>query len=64
MRTEQGWDCLTCGWTTKYKTRLYEHVESKHVSTAGYNCPHCQQFCSSINALKTHKSRAHKNIIK
>jgi len=25
------WQCVACGWETKYKTRLYEHVEAKHM---------------------------------
>ena len=55
------WQCLACGWETKFRSRLWEHVEAKHVQTNGYFCPICEKFCPSINALKLHKSRNHKN---
>ena len=54
------WQCLSCLWTTKYKTRLWEHVEAKHVTSHGYNCPFCSKFCSSKNAWHQHKSKFHK----
>jgi len=57
------WQCLTCGWETKFKTRLFEHVEATHVHTNGYTCPYCDKFCPSKNSLKVHKSRNHKNEI-
>jgi len=46
------WQCLACGWEAKIKTRLYEHVEAKHVETNGYSCPICGKFCPSQKALK------------
>ena len=54
------WQCLSCMWTTKYKTRLWEHVEAKHVTSNGYSCPFCSKFCSSKNAWHQHKSKFHK----
>ena len=30
------WQCKDCLWETKYKTRLWEHVEAKHVQSSGY----------------------------
>ena len=56
------WQCLVCGWETKFKSRLWEHVEAKHVNTSGYLCPLCDKFCPSFNALKLHKSRNHKSV--
>jgi len=55
------WQCLTCGWEAKIKTRLYEHVEAKHVETNGYSCPICGKFCSSQKGLKNHKFKYHRN---
>ena len=55
------WRCLTCGWETKLRARVWEHVEAKHVETNGYACPLCGKFCSSKNALKLHKSKYHRN---
>jgi len=55
------WQCLTCGWEAKIKTRLFEHVEAKHVETNGYSCPICGKFCSSQKGLKNHKFKYHRN---
>ena len=61
VKTGGVWQCDSCGWETKFKTRLSEHVEAKHMQTSGYNCPLCAKFCSTKNALKIHKTRNHKN---
>jgi len=55
------WQCLACLWETNHKTRMYEHVEAKHVQTNGYSCPLCDKFCPSKNSLKFHKSKYHRN---
>lgn len=54
------WQCRDCLWTTKYKTRLWEHVEAIHVQSHGYNCPFCAKFCPSKKAWINHKSKFHK----
>ena len=54
------WQCQDCLWTTRYKTRLWEHIEAKHVKSGGYSCPLCNKFCPSKNAWHLHKSRYHK----
>ena len=54
------WQCLTCGWETHARARLWEHVEATHVVTSGYSCELCHKICPSKNAYKTHKSRYHK----
>ena len=58
---DQGviWKCLACEYQTKFKPVLYEHVESKHIDSVGYNCPHCVKFCRTRNALRSHISRQH-----
>ena len=53
------WQCIPCGWQTKYKTRLYEHVEAKHIGTNGHSCPICGKFCASLKGLKLHKLKYH-----
>ena len=62
VRTEAGWQCLTCSWQTKYKARCWEHVEAVHVPSSGYSCQYCAKFCSTKNALKIHKTRYHRNL--
>jgi len=60
-RVETGWKCQPCGWETKNKSRMYEHVEAKHVTTGGYNCPICGKFCPSQKSLKNHKFTNHRD---
>jgi len=54
------WQCRDCLWTTKYRTRLWEHVESKHLvgQCFIYSCPVCGKTFKSKNAFQTHKSRS------
>jgi len=52
--------CYECGYSSKYKTTCQDHIESRHISTAGYTCPYCQKFCPTRNALKSHISKNHK----
>ena len=60
-RSDTGrWQCLSCGWETDVRARLWEHVEAAHLVTTGYSCELCAKFCSSKNAYKIHKSRYHK----
>jgi len=55
-----AWQCITCLWETNHKTRMYEHVEAKHVQTNGYSCPFCDKICQSRNALKCHRYKYHR----
>ena len=60
VREEGVWKCLDCSWQTQYKTRLFEHVEAKHVETDGYFCKLCDKHLPSIISWKQHKSKFHK----
>jgi len=62
QKCEGYWQCVACGWQTKFKTRLYEHVEAKHVETNGYSCHVCQKFCPTQKALKMHRSKYHRHV--
>ena len=60
--TEEGgslWRCQVCDYVTKQKGALFEHVESKHTLSDGYNCHVCGKFCPTRNALRSHVSRQH-----
>jgi len=35
QKSDGSWMCLTCGWKTKIRARLWEHVESNHVQSSG-----------------------------
>lgn len=54
------WQCLDCLWTTKNRTRLWEHIEAKHVQSPGYTCQLCYKFCPSKRGLINHKARNHR----
>ena len=60
LKSGDSWQCQICLWTTKYRTRLWEHVESKHLGGQGfvYSCPYCCKHFKSKNAFQTHKSRS------
>ena len=58
---EGGWRCQTCGHISRTQQDIYRHVEAKHVSTGGFSCPFCGQFCPSLNSLRNHKHRHHRN---
>jgi len=59
--TENGvvWRCADCGHQTKFRTSLFEHVESKHVESSGYVCQYCFKHCRTRNALRSHINRQH-----
>ena len=59
--TENGvvWRCADCGHQTKFRTSLFEHVESKHVESSGYICQYCLKHCRTRNALRSHINRQH-----
>jgi len=60
QRDETGlYHCLQCGYSSSMRRTIFEHVESKHMLGAGYNCQVCHKFCKSRNALRTHKARYH-----
>ena len=58
------WKCSDCSMETKYKTRLYEHVEAKHVETGGYECQTCGQFLPNLKSLNNHNFTSHRNPLK
>ena len=63
MEQREGvWGCLECNWESKYKSRVFDHVEAKHIETGGYSCTICGKFCPSYSSLKMHKSRYHREL--
>ena len=61
ISTRGGWNCLSCGHNSRTQQDMYRHVEAKHVSTGGFNCPFCGHYCPSLNSLRNHKHRHHRN---
>ena len=59
-KTADGWICNECNFVSKYKDRVWEHVESKHMNFGGYNCQICFKFCPTASSLRNHNDRHHK----
>ena len=53
------WRCSDCSYSTQYQTNLRGHIETHHVTSAGYLCPTCSKYCLTKNALRIHKRRYH-----
>ena len=54
MEQREGvWGCLECNWESKYKSRVFDHVEAKHIETAGYSCTMCGKFCPIYHHIGT-----------
>merc|ERR1712183_368400 len=45
------WQCTVCDHTSQHTTNMKNHIEVKHVGTAGYYCQQCHKFCRTKNAL-------------
>jgi len=54
-----SYQCQECTHLNRNKRAMFEHVESKHVQSEGYNCPVCAKNCRSLNALRSHTVRYH-----
>ena len=54
------WKCTDCGYESKYKTNVTEHVESKHVTSAGVVCNFCSSMCVNRKALRNHIYKYHR----
>ena len=48
-----------CGYSSKIKTNIKMHVESKHNVPAEFHCPICQFYCPNRKSLKNHLDRKH-----
>ena len=52
--------CQVCGYRSNKSSNCQSHIESKHVSSSGFNCTLCGLFCPNRNSLKMHNYRHHK----
>ena len=48
------WRCTDCGYKSKYKTNVSEHVESRHVQLTWAVCNYCSSVCVNREALRNH----------
>jgi len=55
------WKCTECGYESKYKTNVCEHVESKHVESCGVVCSFCNAVCVNRKGLRNHVYKYHRS---
>ena len=53
--------CTQCNYSSKHKTNLKEHVESKHIQSQGFTCNLCAKFCPNRKSLRNHIYSKHKS---
>ena len=56
------WSCAECEYTSRVRTDIVNHVESRHVDSS-VSCDLCGYVTKTRKALKMHKFRNHKNLI-
>lgn len=57
------WTCQVCGYTSKYKSHMIEHVEAKHVEHPPYVCGICDKQFKARNGFRQHFVKSHNNDI-
>jgi len=55
------WLCAECDYSSKNNSNVYEHIEARHVGSAGYYCQFCDKTCPTRNAFRIHNVRHHSN---
>ena len=55
-----GFQCADCNYATQSKRNMFNHIESRHVTSAGVECWACAKVCPTREALRKHMSRDHK----
>ena len=55
-KREGGYNCTSCGYTTRITTHMREHVE-KHIEGLEYPCDSCNKIMRSSNTFRTHRIR-------
>jgi len=55
------WECIDCGYGSKFKYNVTEHVRVKHLNLiSAHVCEFCQITCPTKSALRSHIWRKHK----
>ena len=54
------YQCCDCSYTSANSRNMVNHIESKHVTTAGAQCQVCKKICPTREALRKHVSRSHR----
>ena len=46
-RDDGAWHCQLCDYSSKYTTRVQDHIEAQHFQSDGYQCHICQKYCEA-----------------
>ena len=55
------WQCSQCGYQASKSTNVRNHIEAKHISSAGYSCQICGSYFKTKNSWSVHMSIKHRN---
>ena len=55
-----SYSCSECSYSSSNNRNVANHIEARHVTTAGAECPLCGKLCPTREALRKHVSRSHK----
>jgi len=58
----KAWQCIHCQYVTKNKTHMSEHIDAKHIVSAGIPCKFCPKICPNRKSFKNHMYNQHKEL--
>jgi len=53
------WSCAQCAYSSDRSSNVRNHIEAKHMTSSGFQCPNCSKISPTRHALKMHTSRKH-----
>ena len=60
QRRDGAWHCVDCSYSSKLKSNVYKHVESKHVQPQIYHCNQCGRGFKGTNSYNVYIYTVHK----
>jgi len=56
----KAWQCAQCGYSTRRKSDLKDHIDAKHIERDPLPCTQCDMICPNKKSLKNHMYKHHK----
>ena len=56
----KAWQCAQCGYSTRRKSDLKDHIDAKHIERDPLPCNQCDMICPNKKSLKNHMYKHHK----
>ena len=54
------WGCMQCEFTSNKTNNVRNHIEAKHIQSAGFQCSVCNAVSPTRHAMKMHMLRKHR----